>query len=74
MTELLQQAIAELKKLTTEQQNAIASRILEELKDEQIWSSSFQSTTDEQWDQLAAMVRKDIAEGNTIAVDEAFPN
>lgn len=74
MTELLQQAIAELKKLTTEEQNAIASRILEELKDEQIWSSSFQSTTDEQWDQLAAMVRKDIAEGNTIAVDEAFPN
>lgn len=40
MTELLQQAIAELKKLTTEEQNAIrhslrfaiASRILEELK------------------------------------------
>lgn len=34
MTELLQQAIAELKKLPVEQQNAIASRILAELKKE----------------------------------------
>ena len=34
MTELLQQAIAELKKLPVEQQNAIASRILAELENE----------------------------------------
>jgi hypothetical protein len=34
MTELLEQAIAELKKLPVEQQNAIASRILVELKNE----------------------------------------
>ena len=69
MTELLQQAIAELKKLTAEQQDEFASRILKELKDDRIWSSSFNSTTDEQWDKLAAMVKKDIAEGNTISLD-----
>ena len=34
MTELLQQAIAELKKLPVEQQNAIAGRILTEIKNE----------------------------------------
>lgn len=34
MTELLKQAIAELKKLPVQQQNAIASRILAELKNE----------------------------------------
>ncbi len=34
MTELLQQAIAELKKLPVEQQNAIATRILAELKND----------------------------------------
>ena len=34
MTELLQQAIAELKKLPVEQQDAIASCILAELKNE----------------------------------------
>lgn len=34
MTELLQQAITELKKLPVEQQNEIASRILAELKNE----------------------------------------
>jgi len=34
MTKLLQQAITELKKLPIDQQNAIASRILTELKNE----------------------------------------
>ncbi|MDJ0690222.1 MAG: hypothetical protein QNJ41_17135 [Xenococcaceae cyanobacterium MO_188.B32] len=34
MTKLLQEAIAELKKLPIEQQNAIASRILAELKND----------------------------------------
>ncbi len=34
MTELLQKAIAKLKKLPVEQQNAIASRILAELKND----------------------------------------
>ena len=34
MTELLQQAIAELKKLPREQQDAIAIRILDELKND----------------------------------------
>jgi hypothetical protein len=35
MTELLQLAIAEIEKLPAEEQNAIATRILAELKDEQ---------------------------------------
>ena len=73
MTELLQQAIAEIEKLTDEQQDAIATRFLAELNDENNWQDSFDSTTDSQWDNLAAMVRKDIALGNTVSLDEAFP-
>jgi len=69
MTELMQQAIAELKKLTDEQQDEFASRILQEIKSDRVWSSSFESTTDKQWDKLAAMVKKDIANGNTISLD-----
>lgn len=73
MTELLQQAIAEIEKLTDEQQDVIAIRFLAELNDEKNWQDSFESATDSQWDSLAAMVRKDIASGNTVSLDETFP-
>jgi nuclear transport factor 2 (NTF2) superfamily protein len=73
MTELLQQAIAEIKKLSADQQNAIASRFLAELQDEQNWESRFAATTDDQWDQMAAMVRQEIATGETVPLSEVFP-
>ncbi len=73
MTELLQQAIAEVKKLSDEEQDVIASRLIAELKDEQAWQTRFEATTDAQWDSLAARVRQDIAAGNTSPLDEVFP-
>lgn len=73
MTELLQQAIAEIQKLPAAQQDAIASRLMTELKDEQRWTEQFESTTDEQWDRLAEMVRQEIAGGDTAPLDEVFP-
>ncbi len=60
MTELLQQAIAQIEKLPADQQDAIAARFLLELQDEQKWETLFASTTDDQWDQVAAMVRQEI--------------
>ena len=73
MTELLQQAIAQIQQLQPNQQNAIASRFLAELQDEQKWETRFSSTTDDQWDHMAAMVRQEIAKGETIraAIDSA---
>jgi hypothetical protein len=41
MTELLEQAIARLKTLPTDKQDAIATLILEELEEEQRWDESF---------------------------------
>jgi hypothetical protein len=68
MTELLRQAISQIEKLPVDQQDAlaklsegIATRFLAELKDEQKWETRFASTTDDQWDQMAAMVRQEIA-------------
>ena len=72
MTELLRRVIAELEKLPDDQQDAIADCLLAE-KDEQAWTTRFETTTDEQWDRLAAMVRQDIANGDTISLDEVFP-
>lgn len=73
MTELLQQAIAQIQKLSPDQQDAIASRFLAELQDEQKWESRFAATTDDQWDQMAAMVRQEIASGETAPLSEVFP-
>jgi hypothetical protein len=73
MTELLRQAIAQIEKLPPDQQDAIAARFLTELQDEQKWETRFSITTDDQWDQMAAMVRQEIAEGKTVPLDQVFP-
>lgn len=44
MTELFQQAIAEVSKLSDEQQNAFATLIMEELEDEAKWDAAFASS------------------------------
>ncbi|CCI08397.1 MULTISPECIES: hypothetical protein [Microcystis] len=72
MTKLLQQAIAQIQQLLPEQQDAIASRFLDKLKDEQKWEASFAATTDEQWEQMTAMVRQEIAMGETTLASEVL--
>jgi hypothetical protein len=74
MTESLQRVIAEIEKLPTDAQDAIANRLLDELEDEKAWSGRFEATTDQQWDNLAAMVRREISAGDTISLDEIFPS
>ncbi|MGY2976625.1 hypothetical protein ACVWYZ_002566 [Thermostichus sp. MS-CIW-37] len=61
MTELLEKAISKLKALPTEEQNAIASLILDELEDDQRWEESFASSAD----MLAKLGAEAIAEGNS---------
>ena len=73
MTKLLQQAIAQIQQLPPEQQDAIAARFLADLEDEQKWETRFAATTEEQWDQMAAMVRQEIAKGETMPLDQVFP-
>ena len=46
MTELLNKAIARVKKLPESQQNEIAAMILEELEDEARWDRAFSSSQD----------------------------
>lgn len=49
MTQLLEQVIAKIQKLPKDAQDAIATRLLEDLEDELAWEASFASTTDAQW-------------------------
>ena len=64
MTDLLERALAEVAKLTVEEQDSIAAVILELLKDEQRWNSAFAESQD-QLSQLADKVRGDIQAGQT---------
>lgn len=74
MTELLQQAIAKIEQLPVEQQDEIAARFLTELQDDQKWKTSFAETTDDEWDLMAAMVRKEIANGDAVPLTTIFPS
>jgi hypothetical protein len=73
MTRLLQRALAEIEKLPADEQDAIATRILADLADEQAWMARFEATTDDQWDRLSKAVRRDIAAGNIAPLDDVFP-
>ena len=73
MTELLERAIAQLKTLPADEQDAIAARLLAEMEDEQTWKAQFESTTDNQWDRMAEMVRQEIAAGDITPLAEVFP-
>jgi hypothetical protein len=73
MTELLQRAIAEVSKLSDEQQDAIAARLLAELEDEEAWQTRFEATRDTQWDNLAAMVRQEVEAETVVPLDDIFP-
>jgi hypothetical protein len=74
MTELLKQAIAQIEKLSPEQQDAIAARFMAESRDEEQWETRFATTTDNQWDQMAAMVRQEITNKETVPLNEVFPS
>jgi hypothetical protein len=74
MTELLERAITQLKTLPTDEQDAIAARLLAEMEDERTWKTKFESTTDEQWDRIAEMVRQEIALGDIAPLADVFPS
>ncbi len=73
MRGLLQQAIAEIEKLPADGQDAIATRILAELADEQAWAARFNATSDEQWERLTQAAHREIAAGETTPLDDVFP-
>jgi hypothetical protein len=73
MTELLQRALAEIAKLPTDTQDAVATRILADLADEQAWTERFEATSAKQWTRLAEMARREIAQEDTIPLEKVFP-
>lgn len=61
MTQLLEQAIAKLKALSDDEQDAIATMILEEIEEERRWDNSFANSSDV----LAKLANEAMAEYKT---------
>ncbi len=75
MADLLQRVVSDIQKLPADQREATAALILTDLKDEQVWTERFETTTDEQWDRLAESAKRKIAVGDTVSLNknhEAF--
>ncbi|ARV61193.1 hypothetical protein BZZ01_23550 [Nostocales cyanobacterium HT-58-2] len=68
MTELLERVIARLKTLSSSEQDAIATMILEELEDERLWNESFARSPD-LLAQLAAEAMAEHRAGKTQELD-----
>ncbi len=62
MTQLLEQALSEIKKLPEPEQDSIASLILHEIADERRWQERFARSQDK-LARLAAKAREDIRAG-----------
>jgi hypothetical protein len=74
MTELLERVIDQLKTLPADEQNAIAALFLAEMEDERTWKAQFESTTNDQWDRMAEIVRQDIGASDTTPLAKVFPS
>jgi hypothetical protein len=69
MSPLLDQALAEVKKLPEPEQDAIAALILDELADERRWQDRF-ARSQNKLSQMAAKARQDVQAG--LAKDGGF--
>ncbi len=67
MTQLLEQALAEVRKLSQQEQDAIAALILDELDDEKQWDVAYARSQDS-LARIATKVRQDISSGRTKAI------
>jgi hypothetical protein len=71
MTQLLEQTLAEVRRLPEPEQDAVAALILEEIADERRWQEAFASSQ-EQLARVAEKVRQDLGAGRVrdIGIDE----
>ncbi|AFY72125.1 hypothetical protein Pse7367_3907 (plasmid) [Thalassoporum mexicanum PCC 7367] len=74
MTELLKLAIAQLEQLPPEQQDAIAARLLAAVHDQEQWETHLFSTTEEWWNQIAAMAYQEEPRSEIESLEQVAPS
>ena len=65
MTQLFEQAMAEVAKQPAIVQDAIATLILDELRDNVQWQTAFDRTSDADWEAMVQQVQAEIAAEQT---------
>ncbi|NEX17733.1 MAG: hypothetical protein C1943_14205 [Halochromatium sp.] len=73
MTQLLEQAMAEVSKMPATVQDTIATLVLDELRDEARWETAFEQTNDAQWDAMIQQVQTEIDTAKTEPLDQLIP-
>lgn len=69
----VRRVVAIIEKLPPDEQDAVYERIAAELTDAAEWEARFAATTEDQWDKMEEMVRREIAIGNSVPLEDAFP-
>lgn len=69
----VRRVVAIIEKLPPDEQDAVSERIAAELTDDAEWDDRIDATTEEQWDKMEEMVRREIAMGNSVPLEDAFP-
>lgn len=73
MTQLLEEAIAEVSKMPATVQDTIATLVLEELQDEAQWQTAFDQTSDAQWSAMIQQVQNEIDATQTEPLSQFIP-
>lgn len=69
----VRRVVAIIEKLPPDEQDAVSERIAAELTDDAEWDARFDSTTEEQWDKMEEMVRRDGSARGNAPIENALP-
>ena len=69
----VRRVVALIEKLPPDEQDAVSERIAADLMDDMEWDARFDATTEERWDKMEDMVRRDVSVGGSTPIESAFP-
>lgn len=69
----VRRVVAIIEKLPPDEQDAVSERIAAELTDDAEWEARFAATTEEQWDKMEEMVRRDVSARGNAPIENALP-
>lgn len=69
----VRRVVAIIEKLPPDEQDAVSERIAAELTDNAEWDARFDATTEEQWDKMEEMVRRDVSARSNAPIENALP-
>ena len=69
----VRRVVAIIEKLSPDEQDAVSERIAAELTDDAEWDARFDATTEEQWDKMEEMVRRDVSARGNAPIENALP-